>query len=430
MQTITLGSLPLDSGDYRLLAIDFNAPPTEIHEVTAALADKNIQADVRTSAYRDIVLSLAVTGSTKQAVVQNLNTLATEIGKSANTLTVLPDGQTSDKTLKFTIAKNPEPEFSFDQAFEAGNVTHVTFVLKAEPYAYRSVAPSAVRTPASGTTLTPALFTHTNLGDRHCPVDLLAETSVECGKLYLALADPSASADWYFQQFPTAGSGSNSWVYESGYFTVASTDAGAWDGTALKYDPPDLTARAATWQLHDSLPNGRYRVLLRARVTGSTCTLEVKDGTQSSLSTAPAVLTRMFSNTSYELLDLGELDIPQRAPRPGASAPRKLAFVVSMADAAQSAYLDAVVLVPTASLVKFTPSDGSTIAQYFQVADNGTVYRDSYSSFHGVTGQSLRLPPGAQKILAVASTAAASATRPGVAITMNHAPRYVLWRSS
>lgn len=428
MQTITLGSLSLDTDPFRLLAIDFNAPPTEIHEVTSALADKNIQADLRTSAYRDIVVSVAVTGSTKQTLVDNLKLLSDQIAKDSNTLTVQPDGQTG-KAVTFVIARNPEPEIPFDQAFESGLVAHVTFVLKAEPYAYRDAYPTDA-TVAS--TSAPFLAGLTNLGDRPAPIGLTVDAggSTALDALYLAVADPQSTIDWYYKDCVAAAPFS----WEIGtptpvYFTYAS-DSGAWGGYAVKYDPVGTEYRCGLWAMAPGFPPGRYRFLMRARVDGGTATIRVVDGSLS-FATMPAsspTASKTISNTGYALLDFGEVDVPLRLPRTGSS--HALGIAISLSDASKNAYLDAVMLVPTTSMIRYGAPSGSSVARYFETREDGSVFIDSTSTFDGVSGGALRLGAGAQKLLAIANPATQAGTKPSLSLTMKHRPRYVLWRSA
>lgn len=424
MQTITLGSQPLDAGDFRLLAIDFNAPPTEIHEVTSALADKNIQADLRTSAYRDIVISLAVSGSDKQTHVSNLKLLSDQIAKDSNTLTVQPDGQTG-KAVAFVIGRNPEPEIPFDQAFESGLVAHVTFVLKAEPYAYRDAYPTDA---AVASTPAPFLASLTNLGERPAPIGLTVDAggSTAIDALYLALADPQSTIDWYYKDCVVAAP----FTWESTYF-VSTSDTGAWGGTAIKYDPVGTEYRCCLWTMATGFPPGRYRFLMRARVdSGGIATIRVVDGSLSfaTMPSASPAASKTISNTGYALLDFGEVDVPQRLPRSGLGS--ALGIAISLSDASKNAYLDAVMLVPTTSLVRHGAPSGSSIARYFETREDGSVFIDSTSTFDGVSGGALRLGVGAQKLLVITNPATQSGTKPSLALTMKHLPRYVLWRSA
>jgi hypothetical protein len=430
MQTITLGSLALNTDPFRLLAIDFNAPPTEIHEVTSALADKNIQADVRTSAYRDIVVSVAVTSSTKQTLISRLRDLSLEIAKPSNTLTVLPDGYT--KAVTFAIGRNPEPEIPYDQAFESGLVAHVTFVLKAEPYAYRDTYPADT---VWASALAPLLVSPLNWGDRPAPFGVKVDSgSTPLDALYLAVADSNAIIDWYYRECAVAAP----FTWESTFF-AATSDATAWGTTAVRYDPTSTDSRGCVWAMAEDLPTGRYRLLMRARVdSGCTATIDICDRILISgsttvdwnamRSTTPAASKRI-SNTSYTLLDFGEVDVPLRSLRSGGSG--ALGILISLTDASKYAYLDAMMLVPTDSLVRYRAPSGTSMLRYFELCEDGSTFVDEVATFDGVSGRALKLEAGVTqpaKMLAIANPVTPSATRPSLTLTTRHLPRYVLWR--
>jgi hypothetical protein len=422
MQTITLGSLALDAGDFRLLAIDFNMPPTEIHEVTSALADKNLQADVRTSAYRDIVVSVAVTGSTKQALIDNLKTLGAEIAKDSNALTVLPDGQADYMAVYFALGRSPEPELPFDQAFEAGNVAHVSFVLKAEPYGYAKyqLATNSPTPWSQAQTFTgcPDLKSFTIYGDRQVPVDLLVTRTVG-SNMHLVYVAPTTSTS---VSDHLAEAEALTW---SGGSTVSDTAAHAGSTKTVT----GTTERNAIWTMPANLANGRYRLLVRAKINSSPYVGVVKVTTGAETASTPCILQQNVSATAWTVYDLGEIDIPQRQLRSGGSGTRTLKFWASTDNASAVLSMDYFVLVPVDGLFRFHAADTECALTNLRLATDGVAYRDDYANLSGVSGQTMRLKPGSQNLLVVIDELTAGATLPSCTVTVQHTPRHVLWRS-
>ena len=459
MQTCTLGSLNLDLAPWRVNSIDFGAPPSEIHEVSSARADLDLQSDFRTSAYRDVLLTCTAQCSSASALFSALAGLAAQIGQPSNTLVVQPDGCPNSVT--YQIGRNPEPDFPFNHATESSTTATVSFLLKAQPYAHGTTLQTVTLANGGCPLVTSATLT----GDRPVPVSLTFTLS-GLRALYAALLYPPAGhtpvVGDYLQQAETmswtGGAGGGQTI--SGITGTASgVGTGPYTITNISVANPTVvtcganvaTGTTVTISGSNSTPsvNGTYTATnvsstafsIPVNVTSAGSAGTVQPGASGNLRVVDggtgeqiaSLAFSVFASQTWTLYDLGEVTVPLQPPNPSDSSntSRSLTFYLS-SDGTHTAYLDYIVLVPTTQLAFYNNPSGSSINK-LDLRSDGSLYQSQYANYTNFSGGPLVLgaapSPGCTSYLLLVADDLAADAAPvfNPAPQLQYLPRFVLW---
>lgn len=277
---------------------DWGQVTREAAEAANIYADADTQLTVSTSKLRRMTFRAKLTGTTKDDLIAKEAALRAEMRKATNTFTLAPRSATN--TVTFRVLSCPVPLSPFDYAYDHLYTAITTIVLICEPWAY---SPEVTLYSSSAQT-SPALVSLGDLSGEGDPTLELTVTrdwtgaTVGIQTVVVALATGGTSISDYFYE-AESGDMTGSWDSDD---TVLNPSAGA----AAKLPSATTTAWTALNDVVDpaTLPEGRYRVMVRAKTSSS-------DGDNfiamcKATSTARDAGTRRELDTFWEWHDLGD----------------------------------------------------------------------------------------------------------------------------
>ena len=257
--TCNIGSL---SGLTVMPDPDWGTVTREAEESENIYADIATQLRVSTSKLRHLKFRVKLEGTDKDDLISQENALRMEVSKVTNTLTLMPRDATNSVT--FNLLSSPCPIAAFDYPYDHLNVAIVSLELVAEPWALGS---QATLYDASAQT-SPALVdigTLTGQGEPRLNLTVTrdwgtASDGVGIQIAVCALCNGDAIGDYFFEC--ETGDMSGAWDSDD---TVLNPSAGA----AAKLPSATSTSWTALTGFADpaTLPQGRYRVLVRAKTS-------------------------------------------------------------------------------------------------------------------------------------------------------------------